>query len=236
MNNNFPCDIIRDLLPGYIDEILSETGTNTVQEHLAECEACHKTYLEMKEDWTSETEVKERIVLDGFKKIRRRTRTLKIALGAALSLLLLFTLSIFVKVFVIGKPLSTHEIEISAEKLSYDEETDRLTISGTVNLASCRVTRVEWQQSEEDKNEVNILVYAAETLPFQAEKGEFNLTVPDMKGKTAYLACPEYDRRELYNWKHYHNEKMIELENEIYDRFPELDRNRDALSYTGQAR
>ena len=26
---------------------------------------------------------------------------------------------------------------------------------------------------------------------------------------------------------------MIELENEIYDRFPELDRNRDALSYTG---
>ena len=61
MNNNFPCDIIRDLLPGYIDEILSETGTNTVQEHLAECEACHKTYLEMKEDWTSETEVKERI-------------------------------------------------------------------------------------------------------------------------------------------------------------------------------
>ena len=233
MNNNFPCDIIRDLLPGYIDEILSETGTNTVQEHLAECEACHKTYLEMKEDWTSETEVKERIVLDGFKKIRRRTRTLKIALGAALSLLLLFTLSIFVKVFVIGKPLSTHEIEMSAEKLSYDEETDRLTISGTVNLASCRVTRVEWQQSEEDKNEVNILVYAAETLPFQAEKGEFNLTVPDMKGKTAYLACPEYDRRELYNWKHYHNEKMIELENEIYDRFPELDRNRDALSYTG---
>lgn len=233
MNKNFPCDIIRDLLPGYIDEILSETGTNSVQEHLAECEACHKAYLEMKEDWTSETEVKEQIAIDGFKKVRRRTRTLKIALGAALSLLLFFTLSIFLKVFVIGKPLSTHEIEINTEELSYDEETACLTINGTVNLASCRVTGVEWQQSEEDKNEVNILVYAAETLPFQPERTEFNLTVPDMKGKTAYLACPEYDRRELYNWKHYHNEKMMKLENEIYDRFPELDRNRDALSYTG---
>lgn len=232
MNKNFPCDIIRDLLPGYIDEILSETGINTVQEHLAECEACHKVFLEMKEDWISETEVKEQIALDGFKKVRRRTRMLKIALGAALSLLLLSTLSIFVKVFVIGKPLSTHEIEINAEELSYDEETACLTINGTVNLASCRVTRVEWQQSEEDRNEVNILVYAAETLPFQPEKAEFNLTVPDMKGKIAYLACPEYDRRELYNWKHYHNEKMIELESKIYDRFPELDRNRDALSYT----
>ena len=27
MNENYPCDIIQDLLPGYIDEILSETGT-----------------------------------------------------------------------------------------------------------------------------------------------------------------------------------------------------------------
>ena len=36
-------------------------------------------------------------------------------------------------------------------------------------------------------------VYGAETLPFQSEKKEFKITVPDMKGKTAYLACPDYD-------------------------------------------
>ena len=28
------CDIIRDLLPGYIDGVLSKTGTNAVKEHL----------------------------------------------------------------------------------------------------------------------------------------------------------------------------------------------------------
>ena len=28
------CDIIRDLLPGYIDGVLSKAGTNAVKEHL----------------------------------------------------------------------------------------------------------------------------------------------------------------------------------------------------------
>ena len=49
MNENYPCDIIQDLLPGYIDEILSETGTRVVKEHLEECEKCNQVYLEMKE-------------------------------------------------------------------------------------------------------------------------------------------------------------------------------------------
>lgn len=100
-------------------------------------------------------------------------------------------------------------------------------------MASCRVNRVVWKESKENGNEVNVLVYGAETLPFQEEKREFKISVPDMKGKTAYLACPDYDRREIYNWKHYHNEKMMELEDEIYNRFPELDRDKDALSYSG---
>ncbi len=33
MNNHFSCDIIKDLLPGYIDEILSEAGKDLVRKH-----------------------------------------------------------------------------------------------------------------------------------------------------------------------------------------------------------
>lgn len=39
------CDIIKDLLPSYVDELLSEDGCKMVEEHLAECETC-KTYYE----------------------------------------------------------------------------------------------------------------------------------------------------------------------------------------------
>ena len=163
--------------------------------------------------------------------MRQHTRKLKIIVGIAIGLLVFLLLSAFAKVFVIGVPVSTHAMSIG--DLSYNEETNCLEISGTVNFASCRVSRVVWKQSEEDDNSVNVFVYGAETLPFQSEKSEFNISVPNMKGKTAYLACPDFDQREIYNWKHYHNEKLIELEDEIYNRLTELDRTKDALSYNG---
>lgn len=213
MNKNYSCDIIKDLLPGYIDGVLSEAGENVVKGHLEECEKCNRAYLEMKEELNTEMEAKEQIALDGFKKLRQHTRKLKIAVGIATGLLVFLLLSAFVKVFVIGVPVSTHAM--SVDDLSYNEETNCLEISGTVDFASCRVSRVVWKQSEEDSNAVNVFVYEAETLPFQSEKREFNISVPNMKGKTAYLACPDFDQREIYNWKHYHNEKLIELENEI---------------------
>ena len=56
MNNHFSCDIIKDLLPGYIDEILSEAGKDLVRKHLDECEACSRVYLEMKEELDTDTE------------------------------------------------------------------------------------------------------------------------------------------------------------------------------------
>jgi len=78
MNKNFSCDIIKDLLPGYMDGILSEAGTDVVKEHLKECEKCNKDYLTMKEEWNMGVEVKEQIVFDGFKKIHKNTRKLMI--------------------------------------------------------------------------------------------------------------------------------------------------------------
>ena len=134
MNENYPCDIIQDLLPGYIDEILSETGTRVVKEHLEECEKCNHVYLEMKEGLNSEEELNETLALDGFKKVQQHTKKLKITIGIFAGLLTLLLLSIFLKVFVIGELLSSHEV--NATDISYDEKTESLTISGTINLSS----------------------------------------------------------------------------------------------------
>ena len=42
MNREYPCEVIQDLLPGYIDGILSKTGADAVKEHLKECEGCRR--------------------------------------------------------------------------------------------------------------------------------------------------------------------------------------------------
>lgn len=229
MNKNHSCDIIQDLLPGYIDGILSEAGTDVVKGHLEECEECNQVYLEMKEGLGQEEEQKETLALDGFKKVQQHTKKLKRMIGIFAGLLTLLLVSIFLKVFVIGECLPTHEV--NATDISYDEETGYLTIRGMIDRSSCRVSRVVWQESEDEADVVNVLVYGAETLPFQQDKTDFTLSIPDMKGKKAYLACPDYDRLELYSWEHGHYEKMAELENEIYNRLPELDREKNALSY-----
>ncbi len=49
----YPCGIIRDLLPLYIDDVCNEESKNAVELHLVECEKCRQYYESMK-------------VIDGF--------------------------------------------------------------------------------------------------------------------------------------------------------------------------
>ena len=46
MNAN--CDIIRDLLPLYVDGALSDASTELVREHLRECHPCRLNYRQLK--------------------------------------------------------------------------------------------------------------------------------------------------------------------------------------------
>lgn len=230
MNKSYPCDIIKDLLPGYIDEVLSEASINAVKEHLDECQECRRVYSDMKGELSIESNAEEQPALDGFKKIRQHTKKLKMTVGAVTGVLVLFILYIFMKVYVIGEPLET--ALINTTDILYDEETDSLIINGTINSVGYRISRVVWKQSENEMGAVNVFIYGAEILPFQQNDNEFSITIPNIKGQKVYIACPDFDQREVYDWMHGHYEKLDELTDEIYNRLPELDRNRDAVYYT----
>ena len=49
-NTSLPCDIVQDLLPSYVDGILSDTSTCAVAKHLQSCKACHDMYDDMVTD------------------------------------------------------------------------------------------------------------------------------------------------------------------------------------------
>lgn len=229
MHKNYPCDIIKDLLPGYIDEVLSGTSTKVVTEHLNECQECSRIYSDMKGELSIESNAEEKLALDGLKKIRQHTKKLKIIAGAVTGILVIIILYIFLKVYVIGEPLET--ALLNTTDILYDEETDSLVINGTLNSVGYRISRVDWKQSENEMGVVNVLIYGAETLPFQQNDKDFSITVPNIKGQKVYIARPDFDRREVYDWMYGHYEKMDELTDEIYNRFPELNRNRDAVTY-----
>ena len=229
MNKNYHCDIIKDLLPGYIDEVLSETSTKVVTEHLNECQECSRIYSDMKGELSIEINEEEQLALDGFRKIRQHTRKLKIAVGIVTGILVTVILYIFLRVYVFGEPLETGLI--NATDILYDEETDSLVINGTIDSVGYRISRVVWEESENEMGAINVFIYGAEILPFQPNDSEFSITIPNIKGQKVYIACPDFDQREVYDWMHGHYEKLDELTDEIYNRLPELDRNKDVVHY-----
>lgn len=225
------CDIIRDLMPGYLDGVLSRAGDTAVREHLEGCEVCQQFFTEMKEEMVLKQDgvlEGEQAVLDGFKRIRRRTRWLKIAaiMGGLLAAALI--VGVFLKVYVIGS--LPWRASMWVESAQYDEKTQSLTLKGTVNSAGTRVTRVEWKESTSTGGRVDVFVYAVETLPFGREKREFSITIPDMKGKNAYLVGSDYDTLKAYDWNNDHYELMYSLEEELYRRIPEWTREKVVLT------
>lgn len=47
MNNKYPCDIILDLLPAYMEGIVSKETTEVFKEHLSHCDRCKEIYEQM---------------------------------------------------------------------------------------------------------------------------------------------------------------------------------------------
>ncbi|MDE6056289.1 MAG: zf-HC2 domain-containing protein [Lachnospiraceae bacterium] len=210
------CDIIRDLMPGYIDGILSKAGSCAVKEHLEDCGECGQIFIEMKEDMADKSTLDERAVLDGFKKIRSRTRHLKAAAALGGILLAALIIGVFLKVYVVGRMLEQSAVMTSG--FQYDEQSDTLTIKGYITYAGERISRVTWKENPSTGDRIDLFVYAAETLPFEKDKKDFSITIPNMKGKVVYIVGSDYDQWKIYDWQHAHIELMRELEQEIYER------------------
>ncbi|MDE7271898.1 MAG: zf-HC2 domain-containing protein [Lachnospiraceae bacterium] len=217
------CDIIRDLLPGYLDGVLSEAGSSAVKEHLEDCGECRHFFADMKEDMQiqqkklqRENALEERAALDGFKKIRSRTRHLRVAAALGGVLLAVLIIGAFLKVYVVGSLLEQSAVMTSS--LMYDDQTDSLAINGYITYAGYRISRVEWKENPGDDSRVDLFVYAAETLPFEKDKEDFSITIPNMKGKVVYIVGSDYDQFQIYDWQNNHIELMFELKEEIYER------------------
>ena len=71
------CKIVQDLLPAYIDNVLSEETKLYVEEHLKSCDECKKVYDEMNFDLQKE-DVKNTEIVKTIKKYKRKIVTLKV--------------------------------------------------------------------------------------------------------------------------------------------------------------
>ncbi|SDH72973.1 Putative zinc-finger [Pseudobutyrivibrio sp. 49] len=97
--NNIPCKIIEDLLPSYMDEILSEDVNEAVQIHLESCESCRKRLSELKLENVEEKaqiEKNEAAFVKGIKRYKHYVIGMAIGAGIPIMAFLLFILWVFV--------------------------------------------------------------------------------------------------------------------------------------------
>ena len=72
------CDIVKDLLPLYVDDVCSEKSKIAIEEHLEECEECRSYFEILKEedpkvqtDWTSSNFLEGEFIQGIEKKIKK---------------------------------------------------------------------------------------------------------------------------------------------------------------------
>ena len=85
------CNIIKDLLPSYIDEVCSTDSKQCIEEHFNECENCKKIYEQSKSEILHVISLNEAEV-DYFKKFKNTMSRKNLVLMIAAILLFLVTL------------------------------------------------------------------------------------------------------------------------------------------------
>ncbi len=80
MNNKIPCEVIKDLLPLYIDELTSEITNKEIEEHVSECEGCKECLNSMRSPEV-EIDVEEETKIDLLKKTRKKHKMSLIMTG-----------------------------------------------------------------------------------------------------------------------------------------------------------
>ena len=119
MRYEVPCEMIRDLLPSYIDELTSDVTADIIRDHLSSCSDCRRALEDMQgEKFIPDTAgmIKdEKQNIDYLKKVKSRSKR---PLWAALALILVLAAA-YVYLLV--------PINIGKSALSTDEKADLLS-------------------------------------------------------------------------------------------------------------
>ena len=99
MEKKKECEIVQDLLLGYVDETLNKESINLVEKHLNECESCRERLNEIRED-INESQHNQQKEIDYLKKIRIKSKVKSVLIAISIIVIVIFILYIskFIKI------------------------------------------------------------------------------------------------------------------------------------------
>ena len=98
---NIPCHLIQDLLPLYIDQVVSEETAQDVKEHLEQCENCRNEYQSLQQGLTEqdspEIQDESAQVLRNMKCALQKQRIMAVMLAVLITIVVVFSAGIVVE-------------------------------------------------------------------------------------------------------------------------------------------
>lgn len=188
---NHNCDIVKDLLMQYIENMLSSNSKEFVDNHLLNCEDCKKYYNDMNLNIFNENtkdNKKDKIEINYLKKIRNHINALKTIIISIFAIII-----VFITVFSIKYYNISNVINEANNKLEYMKKLDNYKlVQETIN-----------------KNFIDNSLFTVKTIYYYKD-GKYKIELGD---GIRYLEDNSYKKICVYNnlkQIDYHNQDFIE--------------------------
>ena len=101
MNKNEECEVVKDLSSLYIENMISESSKNFIDNHLMGCKTCEKYYKDLKSTFLNEDKKEknqDNIEINHLKKVNKKITILKWCITAIIVLILLIMFYFYIKI------------------------------------------------------------------------------------------------------------------------------------------
>ena len=179
MEKKTECEIVQDLLLGYVDNTLNEESKKLVEKHLSECEKCRERLQDIKKD-IEENKSTQKKEIDYLKKVRKKSRikAFFIAIGIIVLIAVIYYVIKFIRISSIMSRASK-----SYESQNFYCETQTNTGSDTAAVLELyykdgKYKEVDTSYSDEGANT---------TFISYGEIGSDEIVEIDVQNKIAYI-------------------------------------------------
>lgn len=191
------CNVIQDILPLYIDDVVSDDTKELVEEHLQNCEICQRVYHETKTDLEND--------LKNFRKFLKKKKTKTILLSIATTIVCFVAVFTFMNKHVIY--INYKDAGITIVEDNKDEVTYRMNIKGNYRWKTSLdretgVMTIHFEQSLWEKY-VSCIFYPYDNLHEILKKDEIKEVYVDKDGTTTTIwEAPEEEQKAYLSEEH----------------------------------
>ncbi|MBE5934425.1 MAG: zf-HC2 domain-containing protein [Lachnospiraceae bacterium] len=178
MKSNLKCEIVRDLLPLYVDNLTCEVTNKEIEKHLGECEECKGVENMMRNELINEQKVVLEKEVDYLKKVKVVNKKKNIiTIGISALIIISICIALFINTYVIGEEVKNEEVFV----YKMDIKDNKVNVVFNTGDDGIKITKFD---AEEENGVVNIKVFTAPRLVVKKSddclveyKEEFDCTI-----------------------------------------------------------